>query len=55
MATEDKLLTIHKTISTSIIYSDTTSPYWISDTHLNYMSQHDFITYDFDQDRIDIV
>jgi hypothetical protein len=55
MATEGKILTIHKTISTSITYSDKTSPYWISDTHLNYMSQHDFITYDFDQDTIEIV
>lgn len=48
-------LDIHKTMSTSISFSPTISPQWVSDTQLNYMSQYDFITYDLDEDRLDLI
>lgn len=46
---------IQKILSTSLTYSKNNTPQWVSDTQLNYMSHHDFITYDLDEDRLDLI
>lgn len=37
------------------MYKKNVSPLWISDNQLNYMSQYDFMSYDLDEDNINII
>lgn len=49
---QTQFIEMQKLISTSMTFTPTNSPQWVSDAQINYMSQFDFVTYDLDEDRI---
>lgn len=46
---------VKKILSTTATYISQAQPQWTSDTRINYISNNDFITYDIEEDELDLI